>query len=106
MFRINLFSPRPQLESVSLLDLDACNCGEVAKSSKYHDQLKDLMSFDEDHLGSTSTTVNQGYDTRGSSADFPDCHGADIMIQANMGPKHINLHQGSSVCNLGVVKRR
>ncbi|XP_061371409.1 uncharacterized protein LOC133313994 [Gastrolobium bilobum] len=95
MFRINIVSPRPHLKSVSLLDLDACNSGEITKSGKYYDQLKDLMSFDEHLVDSTNTTFN---------------HGADVMIQSNTGfveaHKDNNLHQGSSVCNLGIVKRR
>ncbi|KAK7361929.1 hypothetical protein VNO77_04023 [Canavalia gladiata] len=79
MFRISIASPRPHLESVSLLDLDACNSGEVTKSSKYHDQLKDLMSFDEDLMDPSKVIFNQGYfDSKGRSA----------------------------VCNLDIVKRR
>ncbi|CAL0313169.1 unnamed protein product [Lupinus luteus] len=85
MFRINIFSRRPHLESVSLLDLDACNSGEVMKSSKYDDQLKDLISFD-GIQDSTDATFNQGYSTRNRSS--------------------VILQQGSSVCNLGMVKRK
>lgn len=99
MFRIIIFPPRPHLESVSLIDLDAYNCGEVSKSSKYYDQLKDLMSFDED--------FSHGNVTSGKRAV---CHGADVMRQPNMGcveaPKDNILHQESSVCSLGIVKRR
>ncbi|RDX96495.1 hypothetical protein CR513_20831, partial [Mucuna pruriens] len=72
--RINIVSPRPHLESVSLLDLDAHNSGEVTRPGKYYDQLKDLMSFDEDSNKAT--------------------------------PKDNILHQESSVCNFGIVKRR
>ncbi|TKY58623.1 hypothetical protein E2542_SST15691 [Spatholobus suberectus] len=102
--RVNIVSSRPHLESVSLLDLDACNSGEVSKPSNYHDQLKDLMSFDED---STNATFNKGNDSIGRRNV---CHDGDVMIKANMGfvepPKDNILHQESSVCNLGVVKRR
>ncbi|CAJ2645010.1 hypothetical protein L195_g006930 [Trifolium pratense] len=83
MFNIDFVSPRrPHLESVSLLDLDAYNSGEISKSSKYFDQLKDLMNFDEDLVDSTK-------DNKGRKA-----------------PKGGNiLHQDSSVSNLGIVKR-
>ncbi|MCI38761.1 hypothetical protein A2U01_0059990, partial [Trifolium medium] len=78
MFNIDFVSPRrPHLESVSLLDLDAYNSGEISKSSKYFDQLKDLMNFDEDLMDSTK-------DNKGRKA-----------------PKDGNiLHQDSSVSNL------
>lgn len=91
MFNIDFVSPRrPHLESVSLLDLDAYNSGEISKSSKYFDQLKDLMSFDEHLMDSTKEALNQG-------------KGTGVRI----GPKDSNiLHQESSVSNLGIVKRR
>lgn len=95
MFRTNMVSPRPHLESVSLLDLDAYNSGEVTKSSKYFDQLKDLMSFEEDLLlDSTKKTLYQGKGARGR-------RGAGvIMQQPNIGfveaPKDNN----------NIVKRR
>lgn len=103
--RISIVASRPHLESVSLLDLDAYNSGEVTKSSKYHDQLKDLMSFDED---STKATFNKGNDSIGRRNV---CHEGGVMIKSNMGfvepPKGNNiLHQESCVSNLGVVKRR
>ncbi|GAU50245.1 hypothetical protein TSUD_188970 [Trifolium subterraneum] len=84
MFNIHFVSPRrPHLESVSLLDLDAYNSGEISKSSKYFDQLKDLMNFDEDLMDSTK-------DKRGRKP-----------------PKDGNiLHQDSSVSSLGIVNRR
>ncbi|KAK7317601.1 hypothetical protein RJT34_01974 [Clitoria ternatea] len=99
---INIVSPRPHLESVSLLDFDAYNSGEVTKSSsKYPDQLKDLLIFDEDLVDSTKTTRER----RDGSHEA-----AGIMIKANMGfveaPKDSILHQELSVCNLGIVKRR
>ncbi|KAK7250540.1 hypothetical protein RIF29_33044 [Crotalaria pallida] len=104
MFRVNIFSPRPHLESVSLLDLDACNSGEVTKSSKYHDQLKDLINFDEEFSDSTGAIFNQGYGTRGMSDVIPEYHGADVMmVEPN---KDKILQQISSMCDLGVVKRR
>lgn len=91
VFNIDFVSPRrPHLESVSLLDLDAYNSGEISKSSKYFDQLKDLMSFDEHLMDSTKEALNQG-------------KGASVRIR----PKDSNiLHQESSVSNLGIVKRR
>ncbi|XP_004509842.1 uncharacterized protein [Cicer arietinum] len=90
MFNINFVSPRPHLESVSLLDLDAYNSGEITKSSKYFDQLKDLMSFDENLLDSTKESLNQGKVTRG-----------------RMALKDSNIpHQESSVSNFGIAKRR
>lgn len=101
--RIKLVSPRPHLESVSLLDLDAYNSGEVAKASKYHDQSKDLMSFDED---STKEKFNKEYDSTGRNL----WHKGDVMIKSNMcvvdPPTDNILHQESSVSNLGIVKRR
>jgi len=91
VFNIDFVSPRrPHLESVSLLDLDAYNSGEISKSSKYFDQLKDLMSFDEHLMDSTKEALNQG-------------KGTSVRIR----PKDSNiLHQESSVSNLGIVKRR
>lgn len=78
------------MESVSLLDLDAYNSGEITKSSKYFDQLKDLMSFDENLLDSTKESLNQGKVTRG-----------------RMALKDSNIpHQESSVSNFGIAKRR
>lgn len=92
VFNIDFVFPRrPHLESVSLLDLDACNSGEISKSSKYFDQMKDLMSFDEDVMDSTKKTLNQGKDIRSSMR---------TKDSSNI------LHQESSVANLGVVKRR
>ncbi|WJX87880.1 hypothetical protein P8452_70024 [Trifolium repens] len=84
MFNIDFVSPRrPHLESVSLLDLDAYNSGEISKSSKYFDQLKDLMNFDEDLMDSTKHN------------------------RARKKPKDgKTLHQDSSVSNLGIVNRR
>ncbi|CAK8561639.1 unnamed protein product [Lathyrus sativus] len=91
VFNIDFVFPRrPQLESVSLLDLDACNSGEISKSSKYFDQMKDLMSFDEDVMDSTKKTLNKGKDIRGSMR---------TKDSSNI------LHKISSVANLGVVKR-
>ncbi|KAK7348701.1 hypothetical protein VNO80_23321 [Phaseolus coccineus] len=102
--RINIVSPRPHLESVSLLDLDACNSGEVIKPGKYYDQLKDLMSFDED---STKGSFNKGNDSIGRRNV---CHEGDLLIKANTGfvepPKDNILNPESSVCNMGIVKRR
>ncbi|RYR65060.1 uncharacterized protein LOC107634713 [Arachis ipaensis] len=99
LFRFILASRRPCLESVSLMDLDACNSGEVTKSSKYHDQLKELISFDEELIGSTSKrTFNN---TRGKSVGILEYHGDDdVIMQANMVPTGSILHQG------GVLKRR
>ncbi|XLU50953.1 hypothetical protein S245_045767 [Arachis hypogaea] len=99
LFRFILASRRPRLESVSLMDLDACNSGEVTKSSKYHDQLKELISFDEELIGSTSKrTFNN---TRGKSVGILEYHGDDdVIILANMVPTGSILHQG------GVLKRR
>jgi len=102
--RINIVAPRPHLESVSLLDLDACNSGEVTKPGKYYDQLKDLMSFDED---STKGFFNRGNDSIGRRNV---CHEGDLLVKANMGivepPNDNVLHPDSSVCNMGIVKRR
>ncbi|CAJ1940071.1 unnamed protein product [Sphenostylis stenocarpa] len=102
--RINIVTPRPHLESVSLLDLDAYNSGEVTNPGKYYDQLKDLMSFDED---STKTSFNEGNDSIGRRNV---CHEGDLLMKANMGfvepPKDNILHPESSVCNVGIVKRR
>lgn len=98
--RINIVAPRPHLESVSLLDLDACNSGEVTKPGKYYDQLKDLMSFDED----STMKVNDSIGRRNV------CHEGDLLVKANMGfvepPKDNILHPNSSVCSMGIVKRR
>ncbi|KAG5094580.1 hypothetical protein JHK84_050168 [Glycine max] len=105
LIRINIVTPRPHLESVSLLDLDVCNSGEVTKPGKYYDQLKDLMSFDEDSTNGKAT-FNKGNDSLGRRNV---CHEGDLfMIRANMGfvepPIDNILHQESSVCNLGIVK--
>ncbi|WVZ22881.1 hypothetical protein V8G54_001425 [Vigna mungo] len=98
--RINIVTPRPHLESVSLLDLDACNSGEITKPGKYYDQLKDLMSFDED----STMKVNDSIGRRNV------CHEGELLVKANMGfvepPKDNILHPNSSVCNMGIVKRR
>jgi hypothetical protein len=84
MFNIDFVSPRrPHLESVSLLDLDAYNSGEISKSSKYFDQLKDLMNFDEDLMDSTKHNRSRKKPKDGKT-----------------------LHQDSSVSNLGIVNRR
>jgi len=94
--RIKVVSPRPHLEFVSLLDLDACNSGEVTKPGKYYDQLKDLMSFDED---STKASFNKGNDSIGRRNV---CHDMGFVEP----PKDNILHPESSGCNMGIVKRR
>ncbi|XP_047162533.1 uncharacterized protein LOC124832382 [Vigna umbellata] len=103
--RINIVAPRPHLESVSLLDLDACNSGEVTKPGKYYDdQLKDLICFDEDSTKASSIKGNDSIGRRNM------CHEGDLLVKANMGflePLKDNiLHPDSSVCNTGIVKRR
>lgn len=89
MFKINrVASPRSFQEPVPLIDLDSYVCGEVVKSSKYDDQMKDLISYDEGHLDATNKVFNES---------------CDIIKEANMGfveaPKE-------SLCNYGLVKRR
>lgn len=91
MFRINKVAS-PTQESVPLIDLDSYSCDVVAKSNKYDDQLKELISFDED---ATNKAFSEGYDYR-----------RQAKIGLAEAAKDKILLQGLSECSYGLVKRR
>lgn len=101
-------------ESVSLLDTNIVSSGreitEVTKSSKYDEQLKDLIGFD-GSLGLCNQMLEQKGEEENGERGFHGIGRIEDMIANNVlhfdeVAKDVILVDGSSLASSGLVKRR
>lgn len=106
MFSISSVESRvSSKEGVSLLDLDVNNSSStITESSKYVDQLKDLMLLDgSTELSSADNLMLKQDGNAGRSDVLSGCHGGiDGMIDSNI----MGFVDGASGGSSGLVKRR
>lgn len=107
MFRSNnVESQISRKECVSLLDFDVNNSSssEITESSKYEDQLKDLMRFDGSMELSCADSLMLKQDGNAGRGDvLSGCHGGiDGIINRNI----MGFVDGALGGSSGLVKRR